>query len=539
MKKVTKVKKNWFKVQFEKHPYLFTFLIGWPILIYIFGEFIDPIVSNRFDYVLVIIFWLFPLIIFFLWFRKNKSKIKPFYKRKKKIFKKIYYSFALVGIYLIAVIISIGGITNFKERVKLEYDISYSKMARFNICNFAETTMLRNLGDFSRFEFKYWTQYFDYFEEEEVYYISDNDIKKANSFLPFYKGDPEAQIELARYYKNKELYIFNPCKSSRLLLKAAHQGNKTAQEMFAVSLFGYPSQYTKIEKVKDMNLKNPALAFQYAQLLDYKFKKPEALKYLKFSSDAGYLMANEVLLDIYMDNFKMSNCKSIIEINNYLAEQKSFMKFFDVLHANMGRIRSDTGKKIYQCLGNKPNFPKTFSMLENLPHNKKLDKKSNHFRSFYPALFYLNGWGDVKQNHKKAYELFNNCNESRECIAYLSYMNFKGVGVEKNSERSLDLAIKLIEETAITSDKEDSSGVVIHSSGAVIPCGDTQYDFILSDSDDEEKKSQYKKSIIACLNKANEEANIKSLENYIKTSMVSNFENPELFETINYLGEAK
>ena len=118
-------------------------------------------------------------------------------------------------------------------------------------------------------------------------------------------------------------------------------------------------------------------------------------------------------------------------------------------------------------------------------------------------------------------------------------MNFKGFGVEKNSERSLNLAIKLIEETNITSDKEDSSGVVIHSSGAVIPCGGTQYDFILSDSDDEEKKSQYRKSIIACLNKVDEEANIKSLENYIKTSMVNYFKNPELFETINYLGEAK
>ena len=175
---------------------------------------------------------------------------------------------------------------------------------------------------------------------------------------------------------------------------------------------------------------------------------------------------------------------------------------------------------------------KTFSMLENLPHNKKLDKKSNHFRSFYPALFYLNGWGDVKQNHKKAYELFNNCDESRNCIAYLSYMNFKGLGVEKNSERSLGLAIKLIEETEITSDNEDSSG-------AVIPCGGTQYDFILSDSDDEEKKSQYRKSIIACLSKADEEANIKSLENYIKTSMVNYFKNPELFETINYLGKPK
>ena len=66
-----------------------------------------------------------------------------------------------------------------------------------------------------------------------------------------------------------------------------------------------------------------------------------------------------------------------------------------------------------------------------------------------------------------------------------------------------------------------------------------QGDFILSDSDDEEKKSQYRKLIMACLNKADEKANIKSLENYIKTSMVDHFKNPELFETINYLGEAK
>ena len=95
MKKVTKVKKNWFKVQFEKHPYLFTFLIGWPILFYIIDEFIDPVFGGRFDYfgeVLLIIFLSFPVIIFFLWFRKNKSKIKPFYKRNKKIFQNFQWN---------------------------------------------------------------------------------------------------------------------------------------------------------------------------------------------------------------------------------------------------------------------------------------------------------------------------------------------------------------------------------------------------------------------------------------------------------------
>ncbi len=535
--KKDKSKKNWFKVQFEKHPYLYTFVIGWPILFYIIDEFIDPNFSDSVVAPFAIFFVLFPPIIFFLWFLKNKSKIKLFYKRKKKTFKKIYYSFgaifALGAIYLIAVIISIGGLTNFKDRVQWENDVWINNYfnPHYNVCNFVQDSSLRWLGEFNKYEFKRWTQYFDYFEEDELIYISTKDRKKAGSFLPFYKGDPEAQIKLARYYKNNDLYIYNPCKSIRLLLKAAHQGNKTAQEMIAASSFAV-GQYGKIEKVKDMNLKNPALAYNYALLLDEKFKNPEALKYLKISSDAGYLLAKEDLLYIYRDNFKMSNCKSIIEISNYLAEQKSFIIFHDVLFANMGRIYSDGQKQIYQCLGNKPNFSQTFSMLENLPHQKKMNKKSSLYRSFYPALFYLNGWGDVKQNHKKAYELFNNCNESRNCIAYLSYMNFKGLGVEKNSEMSLDLAIKLIEETAITSDKEDSS-----ASGAVIPCGDTQYDFILSDSDNEEKKSQYRKTIIACLNKADEEANIKSLENYIKTSMVDNFKNPELFETINYLGK--
>ena len=547
MKKKPKGKQNWFKIQFKKHPYLFTFVIGWPILFYIIGEFIYGKVGNRFDYVLVIIFYLFPPIIFFLWFRKNKSKAKSFYKRKKKIFKKIYYSFgaifALGAIYLIAVIISIGGFTNFKERVELEYSIFQSKRSTYDICNFSEHVLFRGFGDFTRFEFKYWTQYFDYFEEKEITYKSEINIKKANSFLPFYKGDPEEQIKLARYYKNNELYIFNPCKSTRLLLKAAHQGNKTAQEMFAASLYGF-GQYAKKEKVKDMNLKNPALAYRYAHLLDNLWgksetpKNPEAFKYLKFSSDAGYLRAKEDLLSIYIDNFKMSNCKSIIEINNYLAEQKSFLNFNDALLANMGRIYGDRQKKIYKCLGSKPNFPKAFSILENLPRHTWLQNKSSSYRSLYPALFYLNGWGEVNQNHKKAYELFNNCNEGvhksaiPKCIAYLSYMNFKGLGVEKNSDKGLDLAIKLIEKTPITKDKEDSS-----ASGSVIPCGGTQYDFILSDSDDEEKKSQYRKLIMACLNKADEKANIKSLENYIKTSMVDHFKNPELFETINYLGE--
>ena len=129
MKKITKNKKNWFKVQFEKHPYLFTFLIGWPILFYIIDEFIYSKLGNRFDYVLVIIFYLFPPVIFFLWFRKNKSKIKPFYKRNKKIFNRIYFYlgsiFSLIPIACIVGIIAIGGVSNFIERAKFEINVLF------------------------------------------------------------------------------------------------------------------------------------------------------------------------------------------------------------------------------------------------------------------------------------------------------------------------------------------------------------------------------------------------------------------------------
>ena len=107
MKKVRKNKKNWFKVQFKKHPYIYTFLIGW-IILFFPNVFLVPLLEAKFgnpdNGVLSIIFdvpgfifLLFPLIIFFLWFRKNKSKIKPFFKRRKKIFKPILYTLGSIA----------------------------------------------------------------------------------------------------------------------------------------------------------------------------------------------------------------------------------------------------------------------------------------------------------------------------------------------------------------------------------------------------------------------------------------------------------
>ena len=65
MEKITKDKKNWFKIQFEKHPYLFTFLIGWPALFFIIDKFIAPNDSTFSDPIenafTVLVYYLSPL----------------------------------------------------------------------------------------------------------------------------------------------------------------------------------------------------------------------------------------------------------------------------------------------------------------------------------------------------------------------------------------------------------------------------------------------------------------------------------------------
>ena len=170
MKKITKNKKNWFKVQFEKHPYLFTFVIGWPILFYIIDEFIDPIPRTPGE-VLLIIFLSFPVIIFFLWFRKNKSKIKPFYKRNKKIFNRVYFYlgsvFSLIPIACIVGIIATGGVSNFIERVKLEAKAAIFTYYKYDLC-----------------QSPFYIAYTGYPKENRIYFLKEATTKSKYSEPP-------------------------------------------------------------------------------------------------------------------------------------------------------------------------------------------------------------------------------------------------------------------------------------------------------------------------------------------------------------------
>ena len=243
MKKVTKNKQNWFKIQFKKHPYVYSVLILWIIVYSLY--YIDStyrFISDPIGYSIIVIFYLLHPVIFFLWLRKNSSKIKPFFKRRKKIFKPILYTLggigSIVGVWLIAIIISIGGVTNFVERTKFEYLVWKVESSHpLSYCSsgygygHSGSVIFRGYGKFSQFWFKEGTQYLDYYGKYE--YLSAKEIKKAASFLPFYKGDPEIQLQLAINSKDDDLFNFNHCESTRFLLKAAHQGNKDAGKILA------------------------------------------------------------------------------------------------------------------------------------------------------------------------------------------------------------------------------------------------------------------------------------------------------------------
>ena len=557
MKKVTKVKKNWFKIQFEKHPYLFTFLIGWPILFFIIREFIYGKVGDRFDDVLVIIFYLFPPIIFFLWFRKNKSKKKPFFKRRKKIFKPILYTLggigSIAGVWLIAIIISIGGVTNFVERAKFEYLVwkAESEYPSISYCSNADGVMggimYGGYGKFGQFWFKEVTQYLDYYGKYK--YLSAKEIKKADSFLPFYKGDPEIQLQLAINSKDDALFNFNHCESTRFLLKAAHQGNKVAGKILASypdpmmgnymfyeqdHFFVFKGHYLfdrYDKKITEKNLDNPALIFKFA--LNHKDNTIRK-KYLARAAEESYLAAmNDITFLVFDEKHDVSDCPLILKFNELQYKQKSLLASANQIWASMGRFSTGLSKAIYECSNKKTDFSKAISLFKEFGENLGKRDKPHGFSHTYPGIIYFNGWGNVKQDQKLAYELFSELDDHRNFASgYLAYMNFKGIVIEQNLNKGIGLTIELAKRVPITKTQK-------YSWGLTLLCGGINYNFIIDDLENGKQEKEYRNKLGQCLLDSEPEVSIKFLEDYIFNRVSDFFQNPELVKTLNYLGEPK
>ena len=566
MKKKPKGKQNWFKTQFKKHPYLYTFVIGWPILWYILVLIDD---NSKVDVeVLLIILFSFPIIIFFLWFRKNKSKIKPFYKRNKKIFNRVYFYlgsvFSLIPIACIVGIIATGSVSNFTERVKFEINAAIYTYSERDLC-----------------QSPFLIAYMGYPKEFRIYFL-----KEQTQYLDYFENEIEPSV-----LRDLDFLNVNHCTGTRYLLKEAQKGNDTAKEILVAyppelrDLYQFPPHqsfgnegenyiFLRYEKnIANMDLDNPAIAYSYAVYLnkgvkeDSDYIKPESLKYLKQSAEDGYLLAMSKFTFRYglKTNFNKSNCESFMKYTNILAEEKSLIHHYNLMTAYMGKISDEYRKAIYNCLGQKLNFSKAFSMLVNYPQSGSSYTKrmSSNFNSSYPAIFYLYGLGDVEQDYDKAYELFS-YSEDRISDkygipdhAYIAYMNFMGMGVEQNPNKGKGLTIELIKSIF----KED--GLKNDKTGILLSC-------INFDNYESYKKKRmkaakldqeiYEKNVaegkeIPTTNHKNfmknirntlgqcflnsEEVSIKFLEDYIYNKMSEWFNNPELVKKLNYLGEPK
>jgi hypothetical protein len=197
-------------------------------------------------------------------------------------------------------------------------------------------------------------------------------------------------------------------------------------------------------------------------------------------------------------------------------------------------------------------------------------KKSHKFKSSYPAIFYLYGLGDVKQDYDKAYELFSYSEDKIDGDgipdqAYIAYMNFKGMGVEQNQNKGKGLTIELAKNISV--DESSQQGIPIEME---LLCGGNSYNFIIPDllvlepywgenvkkltkSEKEKKRSkyeadekinekiikEYRSELGQCILESEHEVSIKFLEDYIFNRMSDFFKNPELVKTLNYLGEPK
>ena len=167
--------------------------------------------------------------------KKKLKKIKAFFKKRKKIFKPILYTLAGVSLWLTTTIISIGGLTNFGERALFEYIIAHQESKNKDYCETYGGSIgavsYEGYGGFKHYFHKIEIQFLDYYGEYRD--LSNEEAKKAESFLPFYKGDPETQVQLAINFKNKTKSDFNHCTFTRLLLRAAHQNNEVAKKILA------------------------------------------------------------------------------------------------------------------------------------------------------------------------------------------------------------------------------------------------------------------------------------------------------------------
>ena len=504
-----------------------------------------------------------PLVFLEAYFGKSETKFKFSLSFLKFFLKKIVWvpiasivSFAVV--WTLILIVSIGGLQNFKERIGFDSHILYEKYSqgKYDVCT--DTGIpLANLGEFNEFYLKEWIQFWDYFDVPQREALDRNDPKvleesrkKAKSFLPFYKGDPKAQLQQAYLNSNADQKNINICEATRWLMRAAHQGDGMAQVLLSTDPYHYytfePDTHYR-RNISNMDLNNPAVAYVYASFLDKRLAgaiwdwkntefDPEAIRYLEQSAEAGYLHAKKDLTEVYsLDKyFNKGNCIRLIKIYEYFNENNDITSNRILMQGYMGLPGT-----ISQCLDRKQNLSKAFSYLTNMRNTKFYSEK--HF--FEEALFYLNGWS-ITQDYQKAFEIFSECKDkdnNDKCGSYLAFMTLRGLGTTKDEELGKDIFLSHI---SIGQTYVSSIGEYLNITPSDneklrdVLCGnETIYNFINKYESSSNDPPALKAQVIQCIKDADRETLLAIVEAHIRNQLMEFYKNEELLATLNVMGE--
>ena len=346
---------------------------------------------------------------------KKIKKIFNFYKKGRSKFKHIFYTLETLPVLFLIIIVSsiISGFKNFEERVKYEIGVK----TQLGFCGSPLGVGYSGYGNFSKYFFKASFQYLDYFKDHEE---EDNRI-----------------IKLAKDARDDLNFNFNHCYFYGVALKEAHKGNQIAKDILAsmpvTSMNISSKDFSRyVKSITSEKLSNPALKYNYAYA--GKFERPERKKLFQESADEGYLLAMEDYIFELQNDFEQKNninyseCNTLLKYTRYLADQNSLIFKANDFLSLMGKNSYSGQALVYYCSGNKTDFSKAISKMDEFSKYKGNISPKNNYKTTYPALIYYNGWGNVDENKALAINLFKknltHKNPNEISLAYLALDSF-------------------------------------------------------------------------------------------------------------------
>jgi len=503
--------------KFKKPPF-YLYIILWIVALAL-GLQLDKKIQNLSDLFGLVVL-IMPITFAYIWVLRNKIKIFKYYKKIRKKFKHVFYTIeGLVCVFIFSIIvslISLGGYKNLKERVLFEYIVLNEEWGPCESTGIAYT----GYGKYSQYFFKAHTQFIDYFQ-----------------FKPY------SFVKEVYALKDENLFNFNHCKATRILLKEAYKGNQVAKDILAA----YPPSFHLLYEINDeyllmryvdsldkKKLYNPALIYTGSGSYNAKVGIEERIKMYKEAAKEGYLIAMEDYLMDVSKNFDLKKdkdeCSFILKYNNYLYQEDSLINSVTYTYALIGKNTMTEAKAIYECSGRKTDFKKAISDMKKFASKVKSPRATNNFNATYPAMIYFNGWGNVDKNKDLAISLFKKNVESKKDASNLSkaYLTLNNLNNYKND-------LKLLNEILV-------SEVTIYKQKRYIVCNNVKYDFKIPKVDKENKqqkqsrKLKYLEPLKTCLDNASREQRIESVKSYIKSWIENWFNNPELVKTLNLYG---